>query len=245
MFTSIFTVEMGLKVFAEGGAKEYWRKEKNRFDCSVTVVSLVTEVIIFAFPDSFTDHTITRTLQMARIARVLRLLLHFPPYQLLASTYISLLPQLFRLASVVFIIDYEFCLMGVAFYGGQINRLNPKLLGTDYLRSGYMMLNFNDVMSGFITLFALKIVNNWFVIMDAFVAISGQISRVYFVAYWLIAVVTTLSVVVATILDRFLVEVEEREKGVKHSNIDPMLLNGIEGIGELIKVRKRNLVSSH
>lgn len=82
-----------------------------------------------------------------------------------------------------------------------------KLQGTDYLANGYATLNFNDAECSFVTLFCVLVVNNWFVIVDGFAAVSNRdLARVYFLAFYVVGVLLFLNIVVAFILDAFLSE---------------------------------------
>ena len=52
----------------------------------------------------------------------------------------------------------------------------------------YYPNNFNDFLSGIVTLFELMIVNNWFVIADGITAAYGsEYARAYFIGFWLVA----------------------------------------------------------
>ena len=54
------------------------------------------------------------------------------------------------------------------------------------------------------TLFELLVVNNWMITMDGFVKVSGtKWSRMYFVSWWLLAVVIVLNIVIAYIVASF------------------------------------------
>uniref|UniRef100_A0A6B2L028 EF-hand domain-containing protein n=1 Tax=Arcella intermedia TaxID=1963864 RepID=A0A6B2L028_9EUKA len=201
----IFNLEVIMKMLAIGGFTEYINKGRNIYIFLITVSSNV----VFCSPDYFDDEIML--LQMLRLSRIFILFLHFPSYNTLASTFQSLLPQLLNLVYVVFMIDYLFCLIGIALYGGEMNMNNHKLNGTLFLASEYTVLNFNDLFSGYVTLFTLRVVNNWYIIMEGYVSISHELSRVYFIGYWLIGAVIILSVVVSSILEKFLSELEHRE----------------------------------
>jgi len=69
------------------------------------------------------------------------------------------------LAGVVFLIFYEFAVIGQFLFGGVIE--NDSIL-TPYDNGGsfFTLMNFNDVFSSLVTLFALMIVNNWYVMVN-------------------------------------------------------------------------------
>lgn len=55
----------------------------------------------------------------------------------------------------------------------------------------YYLNNFDNIFSSFVTLFVLMVVNNWFVIMNGFVAVTNEWARVYFMLFYICAVVST------------------------------------------------------
>lgn len=49
-----------------------------------------------------------------------------------------------------------------------------RLQNSSYAQAGYAANNFNDLGSGFVTLFELLVVNNWFVIAEGFELATGS-----------------------------------------------------------------------
>lgn len=70
----------------------------------------------------------------------------------------------------------------------------------------YATCNFDNLGSAYVTLFALLVVNNWFIIMDAVAATTSEWSRLYFIFFYAIAVMVTVNVSTAFILEAFLIE---------------------------------------
>ena len=66
-------------------------------------------------------------------------------------------------------------------------------------------MNFNDLVSGFITLFACMLVNNWQEITQVFVDIEGgnKWVRLYFCFFFYFSVVIGINVVVAYTIDMY------------------------------------------
>ena len=116
---------------------------------------------------------------------------------------------------VLFCVTFLFATVGISLFQGKINAdpAGPqiaKLQGTDFLKNGYLPLNFNDYESAFVTLFCILVVNNWFVIVEGFVAVTDQqTGRLFFLAFYLVGVLVLLNVVVAFILDTFIGELEK------------------------------------
>jgi len=66
------------------------------------------------------------------------------------------------------------------------------------------MMNFNDFVSAFITLFALMIVNNWLDIVEVFVDVMGtNWVKWYFIFFYYFAVVVGINIVVAFSIDMY------------------------------------------
>jgi len=70
------------------------------------------------------------------------------------------------------LIFYEFAVIGSFLFGGVINNEEPISSfangGTDFT-----LMNFNDLFSSLVTLFALMIVNNWYVMVNQTIAFMG------------------------------------------------------------------------
>ena len=66
-------------------------------------------------------------------------------------------------------------------------------------------MNFNDMLSSFYTMFALMIVNNWYVIVDIYIIEmdNNATYRMYFVIFYYFAVIIGSNIFVAFILDMY------------------------------------------
>lgn len=68
---------------------------------------------------------------------------------------------------------------------------------------GYYYLNtFDNLMASGITLFELTVVNNWFILMNAYAFTVGLYTRVYFMVFYLITMIV-LTIVVSSFLEAF------------------------------------------
>ena len=66
------------------------------------------------------------------------------------------------------------------------------------------MMNFNDVMSGFITLFALMVVNNWYVIVLMYSDVTQSVyDRFFFLIFYYFGVIIGLNIVIAFAIDMY------------------------------------------
>ncbi len=81
--------------------------------------------------------------------------------------------------------------------------------------NGYYYLNtFENVISSYVTLFELTVINNWYVIMEGYAVTTTQWSRIYFMCFYL-TIMMLLSIVVASVLDGFMFRISYKEKMTK------------------------------
>lgn len=70
-------------------------------------------------------------------------------------------------------IFFEFAVIGGFLFGGVISADNPD---TPWSNGGsnFVLMNFNDLTSSLVTLYALMIVNNWYVMVDQTTSYMGN-----------------------------------------------------------------------
>lgn len=207
LFGIMYLVEMLLKWGGHSFMK-YWRDPLNCYDGIITVLSTGVEIALVT-PNGF-DHAIwLRWLIVMRVLRLTRLLIKVRLYKVIISTFFELLPSLFPLLCAFGCIVSVFATYGVQQFGGLSYPTNPRLEGTTYLASGYTELNFNDFPSALVLLVCQCIVNNWFIVMDAYTAVTDtQWTRLYFFAFYFIATVFVLNLVIVVILDAAMAIIE-------------------------------------
>ena len=69
----------------------------------------------------------------------------------------------------------------------------------------YYLLNFNSYCGSLVTLFHFMIVNNWFVTIDMFRAVTGLevVPVLFFLTFWCFVVLILLNVVLSQVLEIF------------------------------------------
>ena len=161
-------------------------------------------------PNGFDQAIWLRWLIVMRVLRLTRLLIKVRLYKVIISTFFELLrARLFPLLCAFGCIVSVFATYGVQQFGGLSYPTNPRLEGTTYLASGYTELNFNDFPSALVLLICQCIVNNWFIVMDAYTAVTGTPwTRLYFFAFYFIATVFVLNLVIVVILDAAMAIIE-------------------------------------
>jgi len=58
-------------------------------------------------------------------------------------------------------------------FGGLIQVNDIRLLSNPNVDPLYTLMNMNDLLASFVTLFALMVVNNWYVIVETFTVVTN------------------------------------------------------------------------
>ncbi|XP_058220116.1 two pore calcium channel protein 1B isoform X1 [Rhododendron vialii] len=211
VFGWLYVVEMALKIYAYG-FENYWRDGQNRFDFFITWVIVIGETATFLSPDDssfLSNGEWIRYLILARMLRFFRLLMHVQRYRAFLATFLSLIPSLMPYLGTIFCVMCIYCSLGVQIFGGIVHAGNPKLDGTGLDENDYLLFNFNDYPNGMVTLFNLLVMNDWQVWMQSYTDLTGTSwTYMYFISFYLIAVLLLLSLVVAFVLEAFFAEME-------------------------------------
>ncbi|KAK1566935.1 hypothetical protein Q3G72_006282 [Acer saccharum] len=211
VFGWIYVLEMALKIYSFGFTN-YWRDGQNRFDFLVTLVIVIGETITFATPHGlpfFSNGEWIRYLLLARMLRLIRILMHVQRYRAFVATFLTLIPSLMPYLGTIFCVMCIYCSLGVQVFGGIVNAGNSKLEQTELADSDYLLFNFNDYPNGMVTLFNLLVMGNWQVWMQSYKELTGTWwTIIYFVSFYLITVLLLLNLVMAFVLEAFFAEIE-------------------------------------
>lgn len=211
VFGWIYVVEMVLKIFSTGFGN-YWQEGQNRFDFVVTWIIVIGETATFISPFGltiFSNGEWIRYLLIARLLRLIRLLMHVKRYRAFVSTFITLIPSLMPYLGTIFCVMCLYCSLGVQIFGGIVNEGNPKLAASALSDNDYLLFNFNDYPNGMVTLFNLLVMGNWQIWMEGYRELTGTAwSLAYFISFYLITVLLLLNLVASFVLEAFFAEIE-------------------------------------
>lgn len=98
-----------------------------------------------------------------RMLKLLTLLYEIKTMRIIIETMRNLILPLFYLTGVLTTIYYVFALMGMFMFGGKIRKGLREVDENPSIPDNYYLDNFNDLLSSFVTLFTLMVVNNWMV----------------------------------------------------------------------------------
>ncbi|KAI8007666.1 Two pore calcium channel protein 1A [Camellia lanceoleosa] len=211
VFGWLYVIEMALKIYAYG-FENYWRDGQNRFDFIITWVIVIGETATFLDPDGLTflsNGEWIRYLLLARMLRLIRLLMHVQRYRAFVATFLTLIPSLMPYLGTIFCVMCIYCSLGLQIFGGTVNAGNPDLDGTDLAKNDYVLFNFNDYPNGMVTLFNLLVMGNWHIWMQSYKELTGTSwTYAYFVSFYLITILLLLNLVMAFVLEAFFAEME-------------------------------------
>jgi len=225
-FSVLFAFDVSWRMWLDG-VRGFWRSFQNRFDFFTVFTLFCGSIAVFFFENT----TLLRTLVLLRMARIEKLMARMGTMQRLAVLVTRLTESYAQITLLLAIIFYAFAIFGVEVFGGLIDRRNPHLEGSVYAQSDYWTLNWNDIPSALVSLFALMIANNWCILADAIMRVSSNWAIVYFVSFYVVTHHIALNILMALILDvsaKFDLEMTQDEK------FDRAMLSRAqdEGLGE-------------
>ena len=94
--------------------------------------------------------------------------------RIIIETIRNLLKPLINLAGILLTIYYIFAQLGMFMFGGLVYQNSPFIDNDPGIPNTYHLMNFNDLLSSFCTLFALMVVNNWFVVVKVYTNTMGS-----------------------------------------------------------------------
>lgn len=218
-FLGLFMFEILLKLYSYGVwrfVSAYW----NVFDTVVIVAALIA-TIIERVTDMRSSREVVDIVLVIRCLRLVKIFTGFDRFKVILMTVVNIGPSILTYGGVLFVFYYFFAMIGmeafrgrVTFYGynesaqlpSQLFCGNPLLNGTDFYKSRYCSNNFNDLLSAFIVLFELTVVNQWHILASGFATVTHEAAKIYFLLFHLACVVLIVNIFVAFILEAFMLE---------------------------------------
>uniref|UniRef100_A0A673CWH9 Voltage-dependent calcium channel protein TPC1 n=1 Tax=Sphaeramia orbicularis TaxID=375764 RepID=A0A673CWH9_9TELE len=210
VFLTIYGVEVLLKITGLGPVA-YFSSGWNLFDFSVTVFAFLGLIALAFDMEPFYFIVVLRPLQLLRLFKIKQ------RYRNVLDTMFELFPRMASLGLTLIIFYYSFAIVGMEFFAGVVypNCCNTSTVADSYrlinitygnktvLEEGYYYLNnFNNILSSFVTLFELTVVNNWYITMEGVTSMTSHWSRLYFMTFYIVTMVV-MTIIVAFILDAF------------------------------------------
>ncbi|XP_022831548.1 two pore calcium channel protein 1-like isoform X1 [Spodoptera litura] len=216
LFLTLFLLEAALRMMASGLAV-YLESGWNVFDLSVTLLALMGAVLLSIAPKLFIV-VIFRPLRLMRLYKLKK------RYRDVFGTLVLLSPLMSSAGCVMLVMYYFFAIIGMELFAGYDLRnccVNTTVedfykysLNSSTALGYYYLNNFENIVTSGVTLFELTVVNNWFILMNAYATVAGQFSRIYFMVFYLFTMVV-LTIVVASVLEAFRFRIQYKRSTTK------------------------------
>lgn len=139
-----------------------------------------------------------------RMMKFLPLVYELSLMRVIIETLRNLMVPLAGLLIIVICIFYMFAIIGMFMFGGKVELDTPAIINDPSLPPDFVLMNFNDILSSFVTQYALVIVNNWYVIVDANTNAAGSAwYRFYFLVFYYFGVLVGVNILVSFAIDMY------------------------------------------
>ncbi|XP_044763143.1 two pore calcium channel protein 1-like [Coccinella septempunctata] len=216
LFLALFLLEALLKVVAIGW-NEYVASGWNVFDLIVTLAALTGALLLYLNP-YLTLFVILRPLRLLRLFKLKK------RYRDIFGTLVLLSPLMWSTTVVMLVMYYFFSIIGMEFFAPyDLRNCCVNTTVEDFYKYStnstsplgyYYLNNFSDLLSSAVTLFELTVVNNWFIVMDAYASVTNPYSRLFFMLFYLFTMVV-LTIVVASVLEAFRFRIQYKKQTSK------------------------------
>ncbi|KAJ8246465.1 hypothetical protein GJAV_G00268130 [Gymnothorax javanicus] len=177
LFLGLYLLEILLKLYtyeprAFFSKHQFW----NWFDTIIIVSALIATIINSALKSSggYSSRQILDIVFILRILRLIRVVDSIKRFRTIINTLIKIGPTILTFGQLILVVYYVFAMVGMELFKGKVTFFessssdpergycgNPLLSGTDFARLNYCRNNFNDIISSFILLLELTVVNQW------------------------------------------------------------------------------------
>uniref|UniRef100_A0A671T2Y1 Two pore calcium channel protein 1-like n=1 Tax=Sinocyclocheilus anshuiensis TaxID=1608454 RepID=A0A671T2Y1_9TELE len=166
------------------------------------------------YAGGYTSRQILDIVFILRVLRLIRLVDSIKRFRAIINTLIKIGPTILTFSQLIVVVYYIFAMVGMELFKGKVQFFepnstspdqeycgNPLLKGTTFAKLNYCKNNFNNVVSSFIVLLELTVVNQC-----GFTAVTHVSARIFFVLFHIVVVIIIINIFVAFILEAFLVE---------------------------------------
>ncbi|XP_066552936.1 two pore segment channel 3 isoform X2 [Amia ocellicauda] len=222
VFLGLYLLEILLKLYTYEPRSFFARHEFwNWFDTIIIISALVATIANSAMKSSggYTSRQILDIVFILRVLRLIRIVDSIKRFRAIINTIIKIGPTIITFGQLIIVVYYIFAVIGMESFKGKITFYgfnssdpasaycgNPLLKDSAFARHNYCKNNFNDIVSSFILLLELTVVNQWNVLTNGFTVVTHVAARIYFVVFHIVVVIIIINILVAFILEAFFVE---------------------------------------
>ncbi|XP_051939895.1 two pore segment channel 3 isoform X2 [Hippocampus zosterae] len=257
-FLALYLLEILLKLYVVEprsffAAHRFW----NWFDTIIVVCALVATVVNAALESSggYTSRQILDIVFILRVLRLIRVVDSVKRFRTIINTLIRIGPAILTFGQLILVVYYVFAVAGMELFKGRVKFYqdagdpaaadcgNPLLRGSAFARLGYCKNNFNDVLSAFVLLVQLTVVNQWHVLSSGFAAVTHKAARIYFVLFHITVVIIIVNIFVAFVLEAFFLEYS-LDKSDLHTELEKKIEELRLGVAQEAAEEDDNLVDA-
>ncbi|XP_029027472.1 two pore segment channel 3 isoform X4 [Betta splendens] len=259
LFLTLYLLEIVLKLYVFE-PRSFFSKHSfwNWFDTIIVVSALIATIINSALKSSggYNSREILDIVFILRVLRLIRVVDSIQRFRTIINTLIRIGPAILTFGQLILVVYYIFAMVGMELFKGKVRFYgedssdpakaycgNPLLQGTAFAQSNYCRNNFNNVVSSFILLVELTVVNQWHVLSSGFATVTHASARIFFVVFHIAVVIVIINIFVSFVLEAFYVEysvekgdlqtslerkIEELELAVAQEKLEENLVNNME-----------------
>ena len=194
IFTTIFTLEMVMKILADG-LMGYLRNFYNVFDASIVFVS------IWEIVDESESGGGLSVLRTFRLLRVLKLVRFLPALRRQLIVLMRTMDNVATFMMLLFLFIFIFSILGMHLFGCKFCWLNK------YSETECDRANFDSLLWAIVTVFQILTQEDWNLVLYNGMASSGPLASLYFIALMTIGNYVLFNLLVAILVEGFQAEV--------------------------------------
>ncbi|XP_034535354.1 two pore segment channel 3 [Notolabrus celidotus] len=228
-----------------------------RFDTIIVISALIATIINSAVTPigGITSRQILDIVFILRVLRLIRVVDSIKRFRTIINTLIRIGPAILTFGQLIVVIYYIFAMVGMELFKGKVRYVedltdetreycgNVLLNGSTFAQLNYCKNNFNNVVSSFILLVELTVVNQWHVLSSGFALVTHVSAQLFFILFHIIVVIIIINIFVAFVLEAFFLEysvdkgdlqsslekkIEELELAVAQEKVEDNLVNAME-----------------
>uniref|UniRef100_H2UDP9 Two pore segment channel 3 n=1 Tax=Takifugu rubripes TaxID=31033 RepID=H2UDP9_TAKRU len=235
MFLSLYLLEILLKLYVFEPRAFFSRHNLwNWFDTIIVFSALIATVVNSAVKSFglYGSHQILDIVLILRVLRLVRVVDSVQRFRTIINAMIRVGPAILTFGQLILVVYYIFAMVGMELFKGKIKYFgegsddptklfcgNVLLNGTSFAQLNYCKNNFNDILSSFILLVELTVVNQWHVLSSGFTFVTHVSARIFFVVFHIIVVIIIINIFVAFVLEAFFMEYSV-EKSDLHTSVE-------------------------
>ncbi|XP_054841352.1 two pore calcium channel protein 1-like isoform X2 [Eublepharis macularius] len=222
VFLSLYIVEILLKLYTYEPRTFFARNQFwNWFDTFIIIAALIATVLNTTLKSVsiYNSQQILDIVFILRVLRLIRIIDSIQRFRVIMNTLINIVPTMLTFGGLALVVYYIFAIVGMEIFHGKVQFFagnttiqhalycgNPSLKDSTFAHAKYCKNNFNDIVSSFIVLMELTVVNQWHVLANGFALVTHQAAKLYFITFHIVVVIMIINIFVAFILEAFFVE---------------------------------------